>query len=101
MTDTSTPKIDVLDATQKVGEQWVSAVKHSQSMALNVARAFAQAVPPLPSRLSEARSAAGLPDVQAMTAYGFDLAAELLAAQKDFVVTLANTFAPAKTNKTK
>ena len=101
MTDTSTPKIDVLDATQKVGEQWVSAVKQSQSIALDVARAFAQAVPPVPSRLSEARSAAGLPDVQAMTAYGFDLAAELLAAQKDFVVTLANTFAPAKTNKNK
>ena len=39
----------------------------------------------------------GLPDVPALTAYGFDFAAELLAAQKDFVVTLANTFAPAKT----
>lgn len=97
MTDTSTPKIDVLDATQKVGEQWVSAVKLSQSVALDVARVFAQAVPPLPSRLSEVRSAAGLPDFPAITAYGFDLAAELLAAQKDFVVTLANTFAPAKT----
>jgi hypothetical protein len=97
MTDTSTPKIDVLDATQKVGEQWVSAVKHSQSIALDVARAFAQAVPPAPSRLSEARSVMGLPDVPAITAYGFDLAAQLLAAQKDFVVTLANTFAPAKT----
>jgi hypothetical protein len=94
MADKSTPKVDVLDATQKVGEQWVSAVKHSQSMALDVARAFAQAVPPVPSRLSEARSVVGLPDVPAITAYGFDLAAELLAAHKDFLVTLANTFAP-------
>jgi hypothetical protein len=97
MTDTSTPKIDVLDATQKVGEQWVSAVKQSQNIALDVARAFAQAVPPVPSRLSEARSVMGLPDVPAITAYGFDLAAQLLVAQKDFVVTLANTFTPAKT----
>ena len=39
----------------------------------------------------------GLPDVPALTACGFDLAAELLAAQKDFAVTLANTVAPAKT----
>jgi hypothetical protein len=97
MPDTSIPKIDLLDATQKVGEQWVSAVKHSQSIALEVARALAKAVPSAPSRLSEARSAAGLPDVPAITAYGFDLTAELLAAQKDFVVTLANTFAPTKT----
>jgi hypothetical protein len=93
MADTSTTKIDVLDATQKVGERWVSAVKQSQSIGLGVARAFAQALSPVPSRLSEAR----LPDVPALTACGFDLAAELLAAQRDFAATLANTFAPAKT----
>jgi len=100
MTGTSTAKstatVDILDATQKVGEQWVSAVKLSQSIALDVARAFAQPVVPVPSRLFEARSAVGLPDVSALTAYGFDLVAELLAAQRDFAVTLANTFAPAK-----
>ena len=38
-----------------------------------------------------------LPDVQAVTAYSFDLAAELLAAQKDFAVTLVGTFTPEKT----
>ncbi|HUE34971.1 MAG TPA: hypothetical protein VMQ38_19310 [Mycobacterium sp.] len=96
-TSKSTAKLDILDATQKFGEQWVSAVKQSQSIAVDVARAFAQAVPPTPLRLYEARAAVGLPDVSALTAYGFDLAAELLAAQKDFAVTLANTFAPAKT----
>jgi hypothetical protein len=42
MADTSTTKIDVLDATQKVGERWVSAVKQSQSIGLDVARAFAK-----------------------------------------------------------
>ena len=41
MTDT---KIDVLDATQKVGEQFVAAVKQSQGLALDVARAFADAL---------------------------------------------------------
>ena len=96
-TSKSTAKLDILDATQKFGEEWVSAVKQSQSIAVDVARAFAQAVPPTPLRLYEARTAVGLPDVSALTAYGFDLAAELLAAQKDFAVTLANTFAPAKT----
>jgi len=37
-----------------------------------------------------------LPDVPAITAYGFDLAAELLAAQKDFAVTLTATLTPDK-----
>lgn len=94
MADSS--KIDVLDATQKVGERWVAAVKQGQSIGLDVARDFAQALSPVPSRLSEARSVVGLPDVSALTACGFGLAAELLAAQRDFTLTLANTFAPAK-----
>jgi hypothetical protein len=97
MTDTSKPTVDVLDATQKFGEQLVSTVKQTQSLALDAARAFAGALPSLPSGLPETRGFAALPDVQAVTAYSFDLAAELLAAQKDFVVTLASTFAPGKT----
>lgn len=96
MADKSKTPVDVLDATQKVGEQLVSAVKQSQALTLNVARAFAQALPPVPAHLSEAPGVVALPEVQAVTAYGFDLAAELLAAQKDFAVSLANTFAPAK-----
>ena len=97
MTDTSKPTVDVLDATQKFGEQLVSTVKQTQSLALDAARGFAGALPPLPSGLSENRGLVALPDVPAITAYIFDLAAELLAAQKDFAVTLASTFIPAKT----
>ena len=93
----STTKVDILDATQKFGEQWVSAVKQSQSIAVDVARTFVQAVPAAPLRLSEARAAVGLPDVSALTTYGFDLAAQLLAAQMDFAVTLVGMFAPEKT----
>lgn len=94
MTDASKPTVDVLDATQKFGEQLVSTVKQTQSLALDAARAFADA---LPSGLPETRGFVPLPDVQAVTAYSFDLAAELLAAQKDFAVTLASTFTPEKT----
>ena len=47
MADKATTKINVLDATQKVGEQLVSVVKQSQSFALDVARAYAQAWPPV------------------------------------------------------
>jgi hypothetical protein len=47
--------------------------------------------------LPEIPKSAALPDVPTATAYGFDLAAELLAAQKDFAVTLATTLTPDKT----
>ena len=69
----------------------------SQSLSLDAARDFAGALPSVPSSLTDTRGLVALPDLQAVTAYGFDLAAELLAAQKDFAVTLASTFIPAKT----
>jgi hypothetical protein len=98
MTDkSSTTPTDIPDAAQKLGEQLVSAVKQSQSLALDAARTFAGAWSSMPSSLSESPIAAALPDVPAVTAYGFDLAAELLAAQKDFALTLATTLTPGKT----
>jgi hypothetical protein len=75
----------------------VSAVKQNQSLALNVARAFAGAWSSVPSNLPEVPFAAAMPDLPAITAYGFDLAAELVAAQKDFAVTLSTTLTPRKT----
>src|SRR3981081_2676935 len=99
MTDKSSTSTDVLDATQKLGEPWVSAVKQGQSVALDVARAFAGAWSSVPSNLPENPLAAALPDVPAISAYGFDLAAELLAAQKDFALKLATTLTPGKTDE--
>jgi hypothetical protein len=96
MADNATTKINILDATQKVGEQLVSAVNQSQSFALDMVRAYAQAWPPVPSKLSEIPAVVALSDLPAVTAQSFDLAGQLLAAQKDFAVALANTFAPAK-----
>jgi hypothetical protein len=93
----TTNSTDIPDATQKLGEQLVAAVKQSQGLALDAARAYAKAWSSVPSHLSEIPKVAVLPDVPTATAYGFDLAAELLAAQKDFAVTLATTLAPNKT----
>ncbi|MDI3313135.1 MAG: hypothetical protein QJR12_02260 [Mycobacterium sp.] len=95
MADTASP-IDILDLTQKLGEQWVSVVKQSQSVALDVTRRFTEKLPQVPSSLSELPAKAGLPDVPAVAAYGFDLAAELLAAQKDFAVSLLDALTPEK-----
>lgn len=99
MTDkSSTNPTDIPDAVQKFGEQLVSAVKQSQSLALDAARVYAGALSSVPLlHLPQIPKVAVLPDAPTATAYGFDLAAELLAAQKDFAVTLATTLTPDKT----
>ncbi|WP_396932099.1 hypothetical protein [Mycolicibacterium sp.] len=88
MTETSVPNIDVLDATQKLGAQLVSTVKQSQAVTLDVLRSLTEGLPSVPSvdKLLDGKS---LPDASAFTEYGFDLVADLLAAQKDFAVKLA------------
>src|ERR1700675_2424809 len=93
----STNPTDIPDAAQKLGEQLVSAVKQSQSVALDAARAYPGAWSAVPSHLSETPKVVAVPYLPADTPYGFDLAAELLAAQKDFAVTLATTLTPGKT----
>lgn len=88
----------VPEAAHKVGEQLISAVKQGQNLTLDAARALAKAtstLPALPS--SDVLGANVLPDIEALTSYGFDLAIELLTAQRDFAVKLAAAFAPAKT----
>jgi hypothetical protein len=99
MTDTSTTTNEYLDTVKKLNEQLISTVKESQSAVLDAARTFADALPTVPSTLPKVPRIDALPDVEAITSYGFDLAAELLAAQKDFVVSLASTFTPAKTDE--
>lgn len=97
MSDTSRPTVDVLEATQKFGDQLLSTFKQTQRLALDNARAFAGALPSVPSALPDTNGLFALPDLPAATAYTFDLATELLAVQKDFAVSLANTFAAEKT----
>jgi hypothetical protein len=99
MTDTSTATNDYLDTVKKLNEQLISTVKESQSAVLEAARTFADALPAVPSNLPKVPGIVALPDVEAVTSYGFDLAAELLAVQKDFVVSLASTFTPAKSDE--
>lgn len=88
---TSTTTTEVPEVVEKLGEQLVSAVKQGQSLALDAARAFAGTWPKPPARLSELPGANLLPELSAFITYGYGLAAELLAAQKDFALQLAAT----------
>jgi hypothetical protein len=99
MTGTSTTTNEYLDTVKKLNEQLISTVRESQNAVLDAARTFADALPPVSPNLPKVPGIVALPDVEALSSYGFDLAAELLAAQKDFVVSLAATFSPAKTDE--
>jgi hypothetical protein len=77
----STTPTGVPDAAQKFGEQLVAAVKQSQSVALDDP-VFSLACLGCPRVSSEIPNVVALPDVPAVTAYSFDLAAKLLARTK-------------------
>ena len=89
MIDASSPSTQMAETAQKLGEQLVSAVKLSQHTTLDAARAIVEAWSSVAPSPGDFPGAGLLPDVTAITAYGFDLAAELLAAQKDFALSLA------------
>jgi hypothetical protein len=87
----------ISEAVHKAGEQLVSAVKQGQNATLDAAKAIAKVTSSVPTPdLFKIEDAPELPDFGALSTYTFDLAIELLTAQRDFAVKLAETFTPAK-----
>lgn len=85
------------DAVHKAGDLVVSAVKQGQGLTLDAARKATEATSSLPTfPLPVIPGADSLPDVSALATYSFDLAIELLTAQRDFAVDLAAALTPAK-----
>ena len=81
----------------QVREQLVSTVKQGQKLTVDAVHAWTKAASALPvPEFPQFPGVASLPGVEAITAYTFDLAIELLNAQRDFAVQLAVAFTPAK-----
>ncbi|TQC42564.1 hypothetical protein EEB14_48195 [Rhodococcus sp. WS4] len=97
-TTSATPTAPIAEASTKAGDQLVSVVKQGQKVALDVAEALAKLTPSIPTpvllKIEDAPEL--LPDFQALTTSGFDVAIELLTAQRDFAANLAAAFTPAK-----
>ncbi|KXF52939.1 hypothetical protein R1X32_01625 (plasmid) [Rhodococcus opacus] len=97
-TTSATPAAPIAEATNKAGDQLVSVVKQGQKVALDVAEALAKLTPSIPTpvllKIEDAPEL--LPDFQALTTSGFDVAIELLTAQRDFAANLAAALTPAK-----
>ena len=83
---------------QKSREQLVSNLQQGQKLSIDAAQSWVKAVSALPVvDLPKVPGFPDVPDFQAATKYTFDVASDLLNAQRDFVVQLTNVLAPAKT----
>jgi hypothetical protein len=82
---------------QKSREQLVSNLQQGQQFSIDAAQSWVKAVSALPvPDLPKVPGTQALPDLEAATKYTFDLAADLLNAQRDFALKLTNTLVPAK-----
>jgi hypothetical protein len=85
------------ELAQKIREQLVSTVQQGQQMSLDAAQTWVKAVSVLPvPDLPAVPGIPALPDMEAATKYTFDLATDLLNAQRDFALQMGNVLAPHK-----
>jgi len=90
---------EIPDIAQKVREQLVSTVQQGQQMSVDAAQTWVKAVSVLPVMdLPKVPGIPALPGVEAATKYTFDVATDLLNAQRDFALQLTNVLIPAKSN---
>ena len=91
----TTPTTEMPALAQKIREQLVSTVRQGQQLSVDAAQTWVKAVSVLPvPDLPKVPGVPALPGMEAVTKYSFDVAADLLSAQRDFTLQLAGVFAP-------
>lgn len=93
-TNKTTAATEIPELAQKAREQLLSTVQQSQQLSIDAAQAWVKAVSAL--SIPELPGVPAGPDVEALTKYAFDVAADLLSAQRDFTQQLAGVLVPAK-----
>ncbi|HEY5032543.1 MAG TPA: hypothetical protein VIJ54_08730 [Actinomycetes bacterium] len=96
-TTKTAPTTEIPELAQKIREQLLSTVQQGQQLSIDAAQTWVKAVSVLP--VPDLPAIPGLPavtGVEAATKYTFDVAADLLKAQRDFALQLADVLVPAK-----
>jgi hypothetical protein len=97
MATETTPKTEMPDLAQKIREQLVSTVQQGQQLSVDAVQTWVKAVSVLPvPDLPAIPGVPAMPGVEAATRYTFYVAADLLNAQRDFALQLANVLVPEK-----
>ena len=91
----TTPTTEMPALAQKIREQLVSTVRQGQQLSVDAAQTWVKVVSVLPVvDLPKVPGVPALPGMEAATTFTFDLAADLLSAQRDFALQLTSVFAP-------
>jgi hypothetical protein len=88
---------EVSELAQKIREQLVTTVQQAQKLSVEAAETWLKTASVLP--VPDLPVIPGLPslaDVETVTTYTFDVASDLLSAQRDYALQLAKLLAPAK-----
>jgi hypothetical protein len=87
---------EITNIAEKFREQLVSTVQQGQKISIDAAQTWVKAVSVLPvPDLPKIPGIPALPGLEAATKYTFDVAADLLNAQRDFALQLTNVLVPA------
>jgi hypothetical protein len=96
----NTTTTEMPELAQKIREQLVSTVQQGQQLSVDAAQTWVKAVSVLPvpdlPMVPGIPGIPAIPGVEAATKYTFDVAADLLKAQRDFALQLANVLASVK-----
>ena len=99
-TTKTTDTTEIPDLAQKIREQVLSTVRQGQQLSVDAAQTWVKAVSVLPVLpvvdLPAVPGVPALPGVEAVTKFTFDVAADLLSAQRDFALKLANVLVTEK-----
>ena len=88
---------EIPELAQKIREQLIATVQQSQQLSIDAAETWVKAVSVLPiPDLPAMPGVAAMPGFEAATKYTFDVAADLLNAQRDFTLQLAKVLVPEK-----
>jgi hypothetical protein len=94
---TKTTATEIPETAQKIREQMLSTVKQGQQLCIDAAQGWVKAVSVLPvPDLPKIPGVPAIPAIGAASKLIFDVAADLLNAQRDYALQLVNVLAPAK-----
>ncbi len=91
----TTPTTEIPELALKIREQLLSTVQQGQQLSVDAAQTWVKAVSVLPvPDLTAIPGVPAMPSMEAATRYTFDVAADLLNAQRDFALQLAKVLVP-------
>ncbi len=94
-TTKTTPTTEMPALAQKIREQLVSTVRQGQQLSVDAAQTWVKVVSVLPVvDLPKVPGVPALPGLEAATKFSFDVAADLLSAQRDFALQLTSVLVP-------